>query len=105
MFLRAAYPYAPLSGSVPIMHIWKRYEDLAGVPRTAGDGRGFHSLRRALGKNMSKNGYAYTDIATAIGHSSPGSARSYISVDEEHLKTCAIPFDSIEPKGEVFGDE
>ena len=105
VFLRAAYPYAPLSGSVPIMHMWKRYEDLAGVPRTAGDGRGFHSLRRALGKNMSEIGYAYTDIATAIGHSSPGSARSYISVDEEHLKTCAIPFDSIEPKGEVFGDE
>ena len=104
VFLRAVYPYIPLSGSVPIMHLWKRYEDLAGVPRTAGDGRGFHSLRRAFGKNMSENDYDYKDIASAIGHVNPDSARSYISVDEERLKMCAISFDGIEPGGEVFGN-
>ena len=104
VFLRACRPFYPFSSSVAIMHIWTKYEKLADVPRVPRDGRGFHSLRRALGKQMNEAEIPVSTIAQILGHSDSGSVKPYISVDTVHLKECAIQLDGMAASGEVYGN-
>jgi site-specific recombinase XerD len=49
-----------------------------------------HTFRHSLATTMLKNGANYKDIAQVLGHTVPESALTYIGLDEEQLRQCAL---------------
>lgn len=101
VFIRLRPPFVALRDSWSIGDVYDRYRKRAGFSREAFDGKGFHSLRRALGKNMTTAGVALTSTAQVLGDADFNSAKKYISLDSENLKECALDFSGIEPGGEA----
>jgi len=99
IFLRMRAPIREFSSGVPIEDIYDSYRIKAGIPRDAGDGKGFHSLRRTLGRDLITNGVPVTDAAQVLGHEKIGTMKKYLSLDSIHLKECALTFDGIAPIG------
>jgi site-specific recombinase XerD len=80
------------------------YRRLAGLPRDAYDGKGFHALRRTLGRNLTTAGVPVTMTAQIFGGDHIDSTQKYIALDSKHLKECALDFRGIEPKGGACGE-
>jgi len=99
VFIRLYPPYVALYDAWSIGNIWDRYRHKAGLSRKAFDGKGFHSLRRSLGKNMVTAGVSVYDAAQTIGDADMRSVKKYIALDSEHLAECALDFTGIAPKG------
>ena len=89
-------PISALNDSVSIGDMYDDYCKEAGIYRTAFDGKGFHSLRRSVGKNMITAGIPVTTVAQILGHDNINSTKKYISLDNRHLKECALDFTGIE---------
>jgi len=102
VFLRAQAPYQPLSAGSSLGYLYDHYLKKAGFERRAHDGKGFHSLRRMLGKEMTVAGVPVTTVAQVLGHKNLNTAKQYISLDTVHLKECALDFRGIELAGGVF---
>lgn len=66
IFLRMRAPLQAFSCGVPIEDIYNSYRKKAGIPRNAGDGKGFHSLRRTLGRDLITNGVTITAAAQIL---------------------------------------
>lgn len=99
VFIRLRPPYVAVKDAWSIGDIYDRYRKRAGLDRKAFDGKGFHSLRRALGKNMTTAGVALTSTAQVLGDADFDSAKKYIALDSEHLAECALDFSGIEISG------
>lgn len=102
IFLRIHAPYQSFADGTGIGDMYEYYRKRAGLPREAFDGKGFHALRRALGRNMVTSGVPVTTVAQVLGDSNMDSAKKYISLDSEHLKECALNFSGIEPNVEAI---
>lgn len=98
LFLRVRPPCQGFANGVAIGYLYDRYRKQVGLPREARDGKGFHALRRSLGKNMVTSGVPVTTVAQVLGHNDIDSTKKYISLDSEHLKECALGFAGIEPQ-------
>lgn len=96
LFLRHRAPFQKMNDGVPIGDMFDSYQKRAGIVRKPYDGKGFHSLRRMLGRDMTVAEIPVTTIAQVLGHSKTNSAAQYISLDSEHLKACALDFRGIE---------
>lgn len=96
IFLRSKPPYFPFKDPCCIGNRYDIYMRKAGIERKAHDGKGFHSLRRAAGKNLVTNGIPVNVVAQVLGDSSINSTKKYISLDSEHLVECALDFHGIE---------
>ena len=64
----------------------------AGITRASGDGLGFHSLRRSVGKRLVLGGVSLPTISQVLGHGSVNSAERYINLSEDRLRSCALDF-------------
>lgn len=95
IFLRSNAPYLPISDASSVGDVYDNYCKKAGLPRKAFDGKGFHSLRRSLGKNMVTAGVAINAASQVLGQENPNSAEKYIALDSEHLKECALDFTGV----------
>ena len=102
VFLRILAPFQPLSAGAALSYSYNKYLEKAGYKRKAFDGRGFHSLRRMLGKEMTVAGIPATTVAQVLGHQNIDTVKQYISLDTVHLKECALDFQGIELTGEVM---
>ena len=105
IFLRAMHPYLPFNKTVALTHLWSGYQKKAGIERYAHDGKGFHALRRTLGKELTLAEVPVTTTAQILGHQSMDSSKQYISLDSYHLKECALDFSGIEVTLEGYGHE
>jgi integrase len=94
VFLRAIAPYQGFQSGSAVGGIYESYRGRLGLP--AG---GFHSLRRALGKNLVMSGTPVTTVAQVLGHVNIENTSQYISLDTLHLKECALDLTGIEPVG------
>ena len=99
VFIRLRPPFIAVQDAWSIGNIYDRYRKRTGLPREAFDGKGFHSLRRALGKNMTTAGIPVTTTAQVLGDTDFDSAKKYISLDSKHLAECALSFCGIEISG------
>jgi site-specific recombinase XerD len=63
----------------------QRAKIVSDIPR-----RGFHSFRRAFGTRLLQNEIPLELLRQLLGHSKIDSAKPYLSVDEQSLKTCAL---------------
>lgn len=93
IFLRLRAPIQPFSGGTAIGGIYSKYRVKLGLSPD-----GFHSLRRALGKNLVTSGTPVTTAAQVLGHSDISNIKQYIALDVVHLKDCALDFTGIAPK-------
>lgn len=95
IFIRLDAPFTPIKAAVTIGEIFRDCCNAAGINY----GKRFHALRRSLGTSMVNAGTPVTTVAQVLGHTEIDSTKKYIAVDTEHLKLCALPFDSIIPIG------
>lgn len=102
IFLRAQAPFQPLNAGSAVGYTYAKYQQKAGIERRPFDGKGFHSLRRMLAKDMTVAGIPVTTTAQIQGHSNLNTVKQYISLDTVHLKECALDFRGIEVAGGVF---
>lgn len=96
VFIRMSAPRQPFVDGSGIQFLYREYRRKAGLSREAFDGKNFHSLRRAVGKNMITSGVPVTTVAQVIGHANVNSTKKYIALDSTHLKECALDFSGIE---------
>ena len=96
IFIRRNPPHRGLTNAVAVGDIYDAYRKKAGLPRDAFDGKGFHSLRRSVGKNLVTSGTPVTTVAQILGHGDIESTKQYISLDSRHLRECALDFSGIE---------
>lgn len=102
IFLRTKVPFEKLTDGVAVGELFDEYQRKAGIPREPWDGKGFHALRRTIGKDMVVAGTPVTTVAQVLGQADMNSAKQYISLDSEHLKICALGFHGIEIGGGVY---
>jgi len=95
VFLRLHVPYREFTGSTAIGDLYDDYCKKARLPRNAFDGKGFHSLRRAVGKNLVAAGVPVESVAQIIGDNQIDSIKKYVALDSHHLKECALDFSGI----------
>lgn len=95
IFLRFHPPFKAFKDSVSIGDMYDDYCKRAGVCREARDGKGFHSLRRAVGKKLTTSGVPVNTTAQILGDVDINSTKKYISLDSHHLKECALDFSGI----------
>ncbi len=102
IFIRTQHPYLPLKNSVAVCHLWNSYQQKAGIERVPHDGKGFHSLRRTLGSELTIAGIPVTITAQVLGHKDINSTKQYIATDSKHLKECSLDFAGIPMNSEVY---
>jgi len=95
IFLGLSVPFEPIKSAVTIGEVFEAACKTVGLDY----GRRFHTLRRSLGTALVNTGTPVTTVAQVLGQSDYNSAKKYISIDSEHLKLCALPFDGISPIG------
>lgn len=96
IFLRIRPPFRPFKDAVCVGDQYDVYCYRAGIKRVPFDGKGFHSLRRAVGRNMVTSGVSVNTVNQVLGHTAMNSAKKYISLDSKNLKECALDFTGIE---------
>lgn len=96
VFLRIRAPYRAFVDAVAIEDVYDVYRQRAGLPRTAFDGKGFHSLRRTVGTNLVTAEVPLATVAQILGHGNVNSAKKYIALDTEHLRECALDLAGVE---------
>lgn len=95
VFIRAKAPYAALTDSQSVEYLFDRYCRKAGIERVPFDGKGFHGLRRRLGKKLLVSGSPVTVVSQVLGHQNMEAAKHYLSLDSGNLKECALDFSGI----------
>ena len=95
VFIRALAPYTALTDSQSVEYLFDQYCIKAGIERTPFDGKGFHGLRRRLGKKLLVSGSPVAVVSQVLGHQDAETAKHYLSLDSENLKECALGFSGI----------
>lgn len=95
LFLKLRPPYKGIGDAVAVGCMFRSYQKAAGIKYSAFDGKGFHSLRRRLGKELVIDGVPLATISQVLGHRDMKAAKQYISLDSAHLQECALDFSLI----------
>ena len=93
VFLRHCPPFEKLTS---LTGIFNKYFKLAELTSKSNQQKGFHSIRRKLGKDLVTFGTPIETIAQILGHSNIDSSVPYINLDIKHLKECVLSFNGIE---------
>jgi len=94
VFLSVTQPYRRLQGE-GIGALVRRAIKNAGIEHMRGDGKTPHGIRRSLPTEMVAQGAPLHLAGQVIGQVNIESARSYVALDVEGLRRCAIPLSSI----------
>jgi integrase len=90
VFLRHRKPHTWLGNGPTGATIMKRYQEKAGIPYVAGDGKRFHAFRRTVGTRLVKAGVPLPFAAQILGHRKIESTKQYIALDDEALRVCCM---------------
>jgi len=90
IFLSHNAPFQPLHHHNNFNSEIRKYMRLAGIDFTAKHHSGVHTLRSSFATNMLKQGASLDNISQILGHSDINVATSYLRVDLEHLRFCAL---------------
>lgn len=96
VFIRHHAPFQAFKDGVAIGDMYDAYCKRAGILRQSHDGKGFHSLRRYVGKKLVTSGISVNIAAQILGDVKIESTKKYISLDSHHLKECALDLSGIE---------
>ncbi|MDR1184388.1 MAG: tyrosine-type recombinase/integrase [Coriobacteriales bacterium] len=88
IFLEHMAPYEPLSRS-GLTLVAKKYFRCAGID-VKGRRRGPHALRASLATGLLAKNVPYGAISKVLGHVGESATKSYIEIDIERLRACAL---------------
>jgi site-specific recombinase XerD len=88
IFLGHMAPYEPLSRS-GLTLVARRYFKRAGID-ARGRRQGPHALRASLATGMLAKDVPYGAISKVLGHAGESATKSYIEIDIERLRACAL---------------
>lgn len=80
---------------VTIHSIVSKYMRKANISHWEKKKHGAHSLRHSLATNMLKRNVSMPLISTVLGHQTTESTKTYLSVDFQQLRQCALPMPPI----------
>lgn len=88
IFVRHTAPYGPLTDTLrkTVVNAIQK----AGIKTPADKSIGMHTFRHSIASSMLANGAKLTEIAQTLGHSTPESTQTYISVDAALLRQCSL---------------
>ena len=90
IFLSHNAPFQPLNHHNNFNSEIRKYMRLAGIDFTAKRHSGVHTLRSSFATNILKQGASLDNISQILEHSDVNVATSYLRVDLEHLRICAL---------------
>ena len=96
VFLRSQAPYKQLTSHSSCWRISANAMKSACVRQEKGTQKGLRVFRYSLATTLLAEGVPVPIIASILGHSSKESTNIYLSVDEVHLKECALGLSGIE---------
>ena len=88
LFINQNAPFTPISTGI-IRYILRNAFSKANID-TAGKKHGPHSLRSSLASAMVNSGIPYEIVQRQLGHTSDDSLNSYVKLDIEKLRICAL---------------
>ena len=90
IFLSHNAPFQPLNHHNNFNSEIRKYMRLAGIDFSAKRHSGVQRLRASFATNLLKQGVSLDNISQIMGHSDINVATSYLRVDVEHLRLCAL---------------
>jgi len=90
VFLRHKKPHNWLGDGPAGAIIMKRYQDIAGLSRVAGDGKTFHAFRRTVGARLVRAEVPLPSVAQQLGHKRIESTKRYIPLNDDMLRVCCM---------------
>ncbi len=96
IFLRSCAPFTQLTSHSACWRMSANAMKRAGVRQEKGARKGLHVIRHSFATNLLEEGVSLPIISSMLGHRSKESTNVYLSVDEVHLKECALGLDGIE---------
>jgi integrase len=94
VFLRHKKPHNWLGDGPTGALIMKRYQDIAGLSRVAGDGKTFHAFRRTVGARLVRAEMPLPSVAQQLGHKRIESTKRYIPLNDDMLRVCCMDISS-----------
>ncbi len=96
VFLRSCAPFEPLSSHTACWYISAKAMKYAGIRQKKDERKGLHVIRHSVATAMLAEGVALPTISNILGHRKKESTNTYLTVDEVHLRQCALGFEGIE---------
>lgn len=102
VFLTGVMPYRKLNDKSSVANVLNKYARLSGIEKTAYDGKAFHAFRRSMGAWMLNSSASPEMISQVLGHHSKDVLKRYLPLDTASLSICAVGFEDIPVKSEVY---
>lgn len=90
VFLRHLAPLEPFSDEDRLNQIIAKYMRIARIPISPHKKRGMHSLRHTLASRLLAEHTPLPIISDILGHASTESTATYLKVDVDQLRQCAL---------------
>ena len=90
LFLSLKPPYGRIGDASSLGCMFRSYQEAAGIACSAFDGKGFHSRRRRLGKEMVKDGVPLVTVSQVLGHRDMEASKQYVEFAPQLPKNQAI---------------
>lgn len=95
IFLSHNAPFQPLNAHNNFNREMLIYMRRAGITRPKDAKKGVHSLRHSFATNMLKQGVSVQNISQILGHSSVNVTETYLRVDVDQLRLCALGLEAV----------
>ena len=93
VFIRHRAPYSGMKTIQACRYALKKVLSTYGLELPPGEG--FHITRKTFATRLLTSKNSFDDISNALGHTMPKSAEAYLARDEEGMRLCPLPFESV----------
>ena len=93
VFIRHFAPFGSMETAAPCRYALKNVLSAHGLelPR----GQGFHITRKTFATSLLASKNSLDDISNALGHALQATAEVYLERDEDRMRLCPLPFESV----------
>lgn len=89
LFVEHVLPYQKLTHGI-IYHMFNKYYESSGIVAQDNRQHGLHSFRHSLASRLLEKDTPVNVISNILGHVDSNTAKSYIQIDIEKLRQCAL---------------
>jgi site-specific recombinase XerD len=93
IFIRHRAPYSGMKTIQACRYALKQVLSAYGLELPPGEG--FHITRKTFATRLLTSKNSFDDISNTLGHAVPKSAEAYLARDEEGMRSCPLPFESV----------
>jgi integrase len=93
VFIRHRAPYSGMKTIQACRYALKEALSTYGMELPPGEG--FHITRKTFATRLLTSKNSFDDISNALGHAVPKSAEAYLARNEESMRLCPLPFESV----------